>query len=325
MTTDLPRTDVPDPRSWSALHDGAVVVDLPSVGGLRLTGPDRVAFLHGQLAQDLRSLPVGGSARSLYLDVRGHALSEMRVQRRDDDLHIAVEDDAADEVIARLQAHRVFDDVEIADLRAQLACLTVQGPRAAEIVERAVGAAVPGDGGTFAQTAWNEADLLIVRHRRTVPGGFDVHCLVRDATGVRSALIEAGAAGGDRETLEASRIEAMLPRAGADAGSGVLPQEAGLDDAISTTKGCYLGQETMARIEARARLRRTLVRLRLERAPGDDTARPDVTLDGRAVGKLGTRVHHPRLGPIALAVLRNDLDQDAPLEVDGVPAAILRP
>jgi folate-binding protein YgfZ len=313
---------LPDPQAWCALHASAVAVPLDDVGGLRLTGPDRVDFLNGQLAHDVRALPEGGSLRSLYLDVKGHALDEVRVQRRDRDLHLAVEDGRAGAVLERLTAHRVFDDVTLEDLAEVLACVTVQGPASDEVVRHLLGRAPEDDAGRFLQRPFGGADALVVRHRRSGPGGVDVHVLRRDLPALRSALAAAGAVAGDRAGLEASRIAAGLPRASADAGPGVLPQEAGLDAAISTRKGCYLGQETMARIEARAVLRRGLARLRLDGPPGDE-ARPPLRLDGREVGRVGSVAHHPDEGLLALAVVRLDLPPDATLEAGAASAAIL--
>jgi len=313
---------LPDPQAWSALHDAAVALELDAVGALRLTGPDRIDFLNGQLAHDVRALPEGGVLRALYLDVKGHAQDEVRVHRRGQDLHLAVEDGRAGVVLERLTAHRVFDDVALEDLGPVLACLTVQGPGAAEVVRRALGQEPPDDEARFVQVPFRSAEVLVARHRRTGPGGVDLHLLRRDLSELRAALHAAGAVAGDQAGLEASRIAAGLPRAAADAGPGVLPQEAGLDDAISTRKGCYLGQETMARIEARAKLRRGLARLRLDGPPGD-ASRPPLRRDGREVGRLGSVAAHPDDGWIALAVVRRDLPEDVTLEAGTARAAIL--
>ena len=341
---------LPDPSAWSALHGGAVVVELPSVGSLRIVGADRIAFLHGQLANDVRSLPVLGALRTLQLNAKGHALAQMTLHRRENDVHLAVEDDAADEVARRLRDHVVFDEVTVEDLGDVLRTVTVQGPAARSVTERAFGQAPPP--GAFASVAFGDASLLLSGSRRSVRGGVDVHVLARQADEAWRRLVDAGAVSGDVASLEASRVEAGVPRAGREAGAGVLPQEAGLDDAISTRKGCYLGQETMARIEARAQVRRGLVRLALgERVPGDPAqgdavqgdpaqaaeasavesgaetvaATDDVRADGRVVGRLGTLARHPRLGLVALAVVRSGLEPDATLVAAGRPAAILRP
>jgi len=317
-----PDDGTPDPGSWSALSSGAITVVLPQVGALRVSGPDGAAFLNGQLANDVAHLESGGSLRSAYLNVRGHALAEMRVQRRESDLHLAVEDGGAHEVAKRLLAHKVFDQVELTDLSGTLSTLTVQGPRATEVVESALGIE-PLHDGHFATVPFGEAEVLALRNRRSVAGGVDVHLLSRQLAELIGALHAAGAVEGDEESIEASRIEAGLPRAALDAGPGVLPQEAGLTAAISTRKGCYLGQEVMARIEARAQLRRSLKRLRLDRTPPDLMPGQAVMHGDKAVGRLGSVALHPELGTLALAVLRNDVSDGAILRVGPVAAAIL--
>lgn len=318
-----PDPAAPDPAAWSALHEGASVVALPEVGSLRVSGEDRAPFLHGQLAHDVRGLPVGGARRSLRLDVKGHALAELAVHVRERDVHLAVDDGAAAEVAARLRSHVVFDQVEIEVLGAASSTLTVQGPRAREVLA-ALGWPWP-EPERFATRPLGDASLLIAPRRRSAPGGVDVHLPTRQRDEVAAALASAGAVPGDRPALEASRVAAGLARAVPDAGPGVLPQEAGLDAALSTRKGCYLGQEMMARIEARGRLKRSLAILALGDRDGDgpaDDARA-VLAQGRRVGRLGTVALHPEAGLLALAVLRDDLPEDAPLRAAGRVARVL--
>jgi hypothetical protein len=309
---------VPSPEAWEALHQGAMVVPLSRVGGLRLVGDDRIDFLHGQLSHDVRGLPVGGSRRMLLLDVKGHAHAELAVQRRAGDVHLAIEDGAADDVAARLRRHVVFDQVEVQDLAGTLATLTVQGPEASATLTR-LGWPWPAPG-EAASVAFDDAELLLVPARRSEPGGVDVHLLTRQRAAVEAALLEGGARPGDEAALEASRVAAGLSRAGREAGPGVLPQEAGLDGLVSTRKGCYLGQEIMARLEARGRPKRALALLTLTAAPGGPDAHA-VTSGGRTVGRLGTVARHPELGVIALSVLRRDVPEDPPPTAGGATVA----
>lgn len=217
----------------------------------------------------------------------------------------------------------VFDQVEIAELGDALRTLSVQGPRAREVLA-ALGWPWP-EPDRFVTWPLGDASLLIARRRRSAPGGVDVHLLTRQAPEVTAALTSAGAAPGDRAALEASRVAAGLARAVPDAGPGVLPQEAGLDEALSTRKGCYLGQEIMARIEARGRLKRSLAILALGDPDGDAPAADAraVLADGRRVGRLGTVARHPEAGLLALAVVRSDLAADAPLRAAGRVARVV--
>ncbi|MEX2542528.1 MAG: hypothetical protein WD314_11995, partial [Trueperaceae bacterium] len=141
-------------------------------------------------------------------------------------------------------------------------------------------------------------------------------------TALTAALTAAGAVAGGMAALRLGRVCAGLASAAGEAGEGVLPQEAGLEPLVSYRKGCYLGQEIMARIEARGKLRRELGALRLEREP--EPGEREVRRDGRLVGRLGTVARHPESGVLALAVLRSDLDLDSPVEAAGVPARRIR-
>lgn len=307
----VPDAPAPPPTdAWTALRSAAVAVPLDAVGGVRLTGPDRVPFLQGNVSADVAATPAGGSVATLFLDPKGRPVAQASVQRRDDDLHLAVEDDAADLVLATLRRQRVFDDVELHDLREVLRTWTVQGPTAPDVVAAAFGARASH--GAAVQRPFASADVLLVAHDRTAEGGVDVHALARDAAAVADALHGAGATPADAATLEPSRIEAQLARAGLEARGGVLPHEVGLERYVSTTKGCYVGQETIARLDARAVVRRHLVRLRLDApVPADASS---LHADGKRVGRLGGRAHHPDLGVVALAVLQ-DAARDAALEV----------
>ncbi len=134
-----------------------------------------------------------------------------------------------------------------------------------------------------------------------------------------AVLLAAGAVEVGVEQLDAARVVAGVPSAGGEGGDGVLPQEAGLTSLISYRKGCYLGQEIMARIEARGTMRRGLRRLSLAQQPDGDR---DIKADGRLVGKLGTAVRDEAGTWTALAVLRLDLTADTVLEVAGTTASV---
>ncbi|MEX2501363.1 MAG: hypothetical protein WD336_03215, partial [Trueperaceae bacterium] len=183
----------PGGGAWAALHASAVVAPLPAVGAVRLTGPDRSDFLHGQAAADVRTAPPGGSVRTLFLDVKGHARWEARVQRRKDDLHLAVEDGAAAAVAAHLSRHVIFDAVEVHDLSGTLATVTVQGPRV-DAVLAALGTGVP-EADRFVAVPFENGELLIHPARRSEAGGVDVHLLAPQRPAVLEALQRAGAVG----------------------------------------------------------------------------------------------------------------------------------
>lgn len=301
------------PEEFEALET-ALVVPLFGHTALRVTGADRLDFVHGQLSNEVKRLQVNTFSQNLLLNHRGHALAQMNVFRRDDDLFLAVENNSGELVERELKAHIIFDQVELQNLSETITSFTVQGKEAARVLERF--GALPS-GNVFIQVPFASAKILIHASKRTVPGGFDVHVLSKDAESLLTMLLESGATLGGEMALDMSRVEAGIPYAETEAGEGVLPQEAGLEPLVSYTKGCYLGQEIMARIEARGNLHRSLKDLKLSAIP--ETLDRDIRLADRAIGRLGTVVVHPELGVISLAVLR-DVAADAELSVGGAKA-----
>lgn len=299
----------------------AGLVPLFGTGALRITGADRLDFLHGQVSNEVKRLGPGEGRAALMLNVKGHALALMRVYRREDDLFVAPEGGAGAQVEAQLRAHIIFDQVELHNLSGTLTAFTLQGTDAAAVLRRVFGADLldlPGPD-TFAQPPFASARVLVGAAPRSRAGGFDLHVLSRDAGALAAALTGAGAALAGEDALEAVRIEAGIAGAEFEGGEGVLPQEAGLGEAVSYRKGCYLGQEIMARVEARGNLRRRLVGLALGGFPAG--AR-DLVVGGKTVGRLGGVAGHPQLGVIALASVRTEVAVGAELEVGGVAAVV---
>ncbi len=295
-----------------AAETGAVVAHLPSRVVLA-QGPDAASFLHGQLANDVTGLPVGGVNRSLSLNHRGHAMAESSVLRRGkDEFLLVVGDDGGEFVIDSLEQHIIFDQVTLTP-QPDLVLLTLQGAGAAQLLPQAPQA------GSSSVCELAGHQVTAFPRRRSTGGGFDLLVDRAGAEAVTATLVDAGGVEVAPAVIDALRIRALLPTAGREGGEGVLPQEAGLEDALSYRKGCYLGQEIMARIEARGNLRRSLTRLELDSAAV--TGR-QISRGGRAVGLLGSvvQIEGPDGGaPMveALAVLRNDLEGDEPLEVAG--------
>lgn len=294
----------------SAAADGAVVATLPGTV-VRAYGPDAAPFLHGQLANDVTGLSVGSVNQSLALNHKGHAMAQCSVLRRAKDEALLVVDDAgAPWLVDSLESHIIFDQVTLEQL-PELRLLTLQGAAAAGLLP-----AAPPPGG-FVEVEVAGAQVVAYQRRRSALGGFDLLVGQASVPAVLAALVAAGAVEVGVEVVDALRVRGMVPTAAGEGGDGVLPQEAGLESALSYRKGCYLGQEIMARIEARGNLRRSLARLELQ---GEVGAERQIRLEGRVVGRLGSVVmlENPAGGePLteALAVLRNDLPEGAQLQV----------
>ncbi len=285
---------------YRLLREGAGLVDRSSRGKLVVAGPDAADYLQGQLTNDLEGLAPGEGCYAALLDRKGHMQGDMRVLRLDPDaLWLDFEEAAAEAVNRHLSLYRVGREVEIADRTGAEALLSLIGPAAG---------AVSGVEGLLAEHAHREVEIGGVRSRAVATDlGLDLICPRSDLDALARVL--AGAPMVSDAAAEIVRVESGRPRFGREMTTATIPQEAGIDDrAVSFTKGCYIGQETVARLHYKGRPNRHLRGLRLE-APVDD--REPISLSDREVGEVGTAVLSPALGPIALAVIRREAQPGA--------------
>lgn len=271
-----------------------------SGGALRLSGPDRVDFAQGQMTNDLRGAPVPGMRPALFLNVRGQIEHFARVYKRADDIYLHLEADEAPALAARLRRYVVFDQVEIADLTGRLAALHLWSQD------------LPGwsaSGPDCQQFELAGVQALAARVNRTGVIGLDLHVLAEQLDGVLAQLGDDVAP----EELERARVLAGLPNVARDRWYGNLPQEVGLVGAVSFRKGCYVGQEIMARLEARGNARFHLAALE----GADLPSYSPVTLAGKSVGTSGHAA-----GGRALVKLRAEVTAGEEVEVGGQLARV---
>ena len=303
------------------LAGGPALVPLVRRGALRVTGADRIDFVQGQVSHDVRGLSAGGVREVLLLDHRGRPQADLVIVRREHDLYLAVDDGRGDVVHDALDAHVIFDQVVIEALDERLASFVVSGATALAVLRDVVGAdPLPTAADAASQVGWHGADVMLHARPRGLSKALDVHVLSEHLAPLWSALVAGGAVPVGERALATARVAAGLAAAAAE-GVDALPQEAGLEARVSYRKGCYLGQEIMARIEARGNVRRSLATLALD----GPTALDDVGLfaeDGRPVGRVGTVAPWPADGWTALAVLRNELDVDAMVRTQRVAARV---
>lgn len=272
------------------LHNSAV---------LSVTGEDRTGFVQGQVANDIQGLASGEARRSLALNLRGQAIADLTVLETGTAYALVVEDGMRDWLAATFDHHLIFDQVELTSTD-NYAHLSVQGPDAAAVAD-----------------ALAEVAPYVWERTRSRAGGLDVLVPTAELAAVTEVLFSAGISEATLAEHTAERVLAGLPLATQDAGEGVLPQEAGLESALSYRKGCYLGQEIMARIEARGNLKRHLTRIQVPSGKELPARAPIENEAGRTVGIVGSQAALPDGGRIALAVLRNDLAEGATLAVAG--------
>jgi folate-binding protein YgfZ len=301
-------------REQRSLFESAALVDRSNRGVLRVSGPDRLSWLHSVTSQHLADLPPWQSTEGLVLSPHGHVEHHFVLTDDGSACWLDVEPRTADALLAYLTSMVFMLRVQPVDATADWAVLSLLGPAAAAACPQLAGlspggcAALPGGG--FVRRvqlpAPFAADLVVPRDR--------VENLV-DELRVPLAGLDA---------YEAARVVTRLPRLGRETDHRTIPHEVGwIGRAVHLDKGCYRGQETVARVHNLGRPPRRLVFLHLDGSPGTLPATGDpVELDGRAVGFVTTAVRHYELGPVSLALVKRSTPDDAALLAGGVPAKI---
>ena len=254
----LPRHFGDPEAEYRALREGVAVYDLGFRTLVRATGADRVSFLQGMLTNDVARLEPGRNRPALLLTIQGRVTADVRVAGTDDALLLDVDVRARDALLAALDKLLIADDVELTV--ADVAMIGLAGK-----LESQVPLLLGGELGA--------ADAV-------------VHSNPADAPKLWDAFVEAGARPIGMEALEARRVELVIPRIGLDMDESTLALEVPVDYAISQTKGCYLGQEVVARGTARGHVNRKLVSMALA-GPLPPVGSPLVR-DGKEVGRLTT-------------------------------------
>jgi folate-binding protein YgfZ len=301
---------------YRQLREECGLLDRSGRGKLLVSGAEAAEFLQGQLTNDVEAIEPGDGLYAALLDRKGHMQGDMRVLRpgEEPDLLLDTEPEAIEAVRRHLAMYKVGRDVDVVDLGTERAILSLIGPRAVEI---AGSAALPENGCEEATVAGTRA--LAVGTADGIDLIFDAGARDR----VQEALLAAGAAEVSPEAVEILRIEAGRPRFGAEMGTETMPAEAGIvEQAVSFTKGCYIGQETVARLHYKGRPNRHLRGLKLSGA--EAKAGDPLFLGDREVGRLGGTGVSPAFGPIGLAILRREAEPGAAVAVgeDGVTAKV---
>ena len=283
---------------YQRLRESAGLVDRTGRGVLLLTGAEAAEYLQGQVTNDVEALQPGQGCYAALLTHKGKVVADMRILRGPDWLLIDTEQHALPALRRNVEMYSIGRDVQVADQTAERAILSLIGPGARGSLD-----AEPPD----AEHGWVEGAHGLYA---ATDLGVDVVCAAGCADAVKDAL---GVESVDLEAAECVRIEAGRPRHGVDFDADTIPQEAGLNErAVSFTKGCYVGQETVARLHYKGKPNRHLRGLKLSE-PGQTG--DIVTFGDREVGRLGSTAVSPIHGPIALAVIRREAAPGAEVTV----------
>ena len=297
-----------DPVREQRALDGAVgLVDRSNRGVLKITGQDRLSWLHSLTTQHLDGLTAGQSAQALVLRPTGHVEHHLTLSDDGTSVWVHVEPGTAAALTAFLESMKFMLRVEVADLSADAAVLTVMGP-GADVTAGLETAGLEGVLGRVSPGPFGIIDLIVARE------------LLAD---VAAELVRRGAVPAGLWAFEALRIAARVPRFGLDTDHRTIPHEVGwIETAVHLSKGCYRGQETVARVHNLGHPPRRLVFLDLDgsvdRLPAHGSP---VELDGATIGFTGSAARHYELGPIGLGLVKRTVPVDATLLAGGVAAA----
>ena len=275
---------------------------------LIVRGADAAEYLQGQLTNDTEALEREEGRYAALLDRKGHLQSDMRLLHlENDEIWIDLEPGPAPGVLKHLRTYSVGRDVEVEDVTERWAITSLIGPRSLQL------AGFEGLGPEHAQRfrEWDGTDVLAV----ATDVGLDLLTSADQAASLSELLRAAGAAEVSEQAAEIIRVESGRPRFGLDMGPESMPAEAGITErAVDFEKGCYIGQEPVARLHYRGKPNRTLRGLRLS-SPAEHG--DSLLLGDREVGTVGTVCLSPALGPIALAIVRREAAEGDRLAVGG--------
>ena len=282
-----------------ALARTAGLVDRSHREIVRIAGADRLSWLHSLTTQDLQHLEPGTTAQALVLSPQGHIEHHLTLADDGTAVWAHVEPGTAGALLAFLQSMRFLLKVDLADVTSDFAVLTLMGPNRP--------AAAP-DGAVAAMPDAFGMDVVVPRDRLSQ---------------IAASVEDAGAAVAGLAAYEALRIAAHRPRFGLDTDHKTLPHEVGwIETAVHLNKGCYRGQETVARVHNLGHPPRRLVLLHLDGSEDRLPVHGDpVTRDGTTVGFVGSAARHFELGPVGLGLIKRMVPVDAALRAGGVPAA----
>lgn len=306
------------PRSeYEAATTACGLVNRSERGKLALTGADAKEFLQGQVSNDVQGLSPGGGCYAAFLTPKGKMLGDLRILDAGDELLLDTERVALQELFNMIRRFSVGHDVEVHKRTLQSGLVSLLGPEAPVVAGARALASAAEHTHAVAQVAGVGA-RVIRTHR-----GLDLLCAAEDTEALERALKDRGAQPISEAVAECVRVEDGRPRYGLDLDDTVIPQEAGLNErAVSFTKGCYVGQETVARLHYRGKPNRQLRGLRLD-APVPSGAQ--ITWGERAVGRVSSPVQSPAFGPIALALVRREAPPGSRVAIgpDQVPGTVV--
>ena len=295
-------------NGYEAVRDGgAGLIELSERGRIRVSGSEATMFLNGLVTNDVKSLAENRWMPAVFPTVQGRLIGAVRIARVKDGFLIDTERASHDAVLKTISRFTMAGDFKVTDVTDESAIFSVQGRRAAEVVGKVCETSVadlPRNGVS------EHEGVTIIRATHTAEDGFDLVFESTRAGELRQALLDSGATPVDAETFEILRVEAGIARFGRDMDESNVIPELNLDDAVSYTKGCYVGQEIIVRIKHRGHPAKKLVGLKLDQPV-------------EAGANITSAVVSPKLGNIGLGYVRYEfIEPGTNVEIDNVKTTV---
>jgi len=319
------------PEEVEQLRQACCLTDRSAIDRLEMRGADRERFLSGMVTCDVRELGAEGGVYGFFTSRKGGVLADFALLSFEDRFLLELPPGRGEAIADHLRTYILADRVELAAVEEVVVPLAVAGRQAKRLLRELLGDDFPAAAdGRWGHGAATIASVPVTLASRPLLGvdAWTLWVAAEDADTVARALLDAGARPAGMKALDAVRIEAGIPLWGLDYDESYLPQEVGPDEALNFTKGCYLGQEVVARIHYRGGVNRRLVGLEFDGDEPPETG-TDLFAEGKPVGKVGSVAISSILeGPIGLAVVhkkaaepgtRLDVDGDGEAEVAALP------
>ena len=313
----LPKNYGDPQREAKTVRESVGIIDISSRGKLVLRGADHLKFLQGMLTNDVKEKTPGAGVYAAILTPKGKMISDMRVFKNEDSVYMDIEPGMGGDIAQLLRRFKLSYKAEVLDVTGDYCVLHACGSGCGELISKRLGINVE-QMNEYDHKAFGEATIM--KLNRTGETGFDVLFENRRAGEIWNLLLESSPAPGlsGQEALETLRIEAGIPVYGKDMDISTIPIEAGIWDALDFEKGCYVGQEVIARIKWRGRVNWHLAYFAVQQdgcaSPGDI-----LWVNEKKVGRITSSAYSPTLGKnIAIGYIRREFrDFQGELTVDG--------
>jgi folate-binding protein YgfZ len=315
---------------YEAVRDGgAGLIDLSAARGrIRVSGSEATMFLNGLMTNDMKALAANRWMPAVFPTVQGRLIGAVRVVRMSDaSFVIDTETASHDAVLKTISRFTMAGDFKVSDVTAETALLSVQGELAGEVIEKVFETStsgIPANG--VSETQWQSLPVTIIRATHTGENGFDILVDSSRKAELLQALETAGAQPISDDTLEILRVEAGIARFGQDIDETNVVPETNLDDAVSYTKGCYVGQEIIVRIKHRGHPAKKLTGLRFETNTQVESGAIINSTENQEIGRVTSAVVSPQMGSIGLGYVRYEhiVEGTRVIVGDGIEATVTR-